>query len=209
MSLLSPNLKAFMSITKEGTVHGAASSLGITQTGVTQRIRSLEKEIGTTLFIRSRKGMGLTPEGEALLRYCRNVLELESQNLNTIFRLGEDSAVDISLAGPTSIINARILNQCMALYTQWPNLYLSYIVDDSPDVINLLRSGNTDLAIVKPEQVTKEMDSKLLKPEKYVLVATAQWKGRKLIDVLSNERIIDFNENDLTTINYLKKFELI
>ena len=63
MSLLSQNLQAFAAIVKQGTVMGAAKELRLTQTGVTQRIRSLEQQLATTLFIRSRKGMKLTSEG--------------------------------------------------------------------------------------------------------------------------------------------------
>ena len=66
MSLLSANLQAFVSVARQGTVHGAAAELYLTQTGITQRIRAIEKELKTTLFLRSRKGMTLTQEGEAL-----------------------------------------------------------------------------------------------------------------------------------------------
>ncbi|MBK7961746.1 MAG: LysR family transcriptional regulator [Bdellovibrionales bacterium] len=56
MSLLSANLKAFIAIVRQGTVHGAAQDLHLTQAGVTQRIRAIAKELGTTLFLRSRRG---------------------------------------------------------------------------------------------------------------------------------------------------------
>ncbi|HTL13188.1 MAG TPA: LysR family transcriptional regulator, partial [Bdellovibrionota bacterium] len=68
MSLLSPQLQAFSAIVRTGTVHGAARQLGLTQTGVTQRIRALENTLSATLFVRSRKGMSPTSEGEALWR---------------------------------------------------------------------------------------------------------------------------------------------
>jgi LysR family transcriptional regulator (chromosome initiation inhibitor) len=77
MRLLDPRLKAFLKISQIGTVFGSADSLGLTQTAVTQRIRSLENELGITLFTRSRKGMRLTLEGQALLQYCKGAEELE------------------------------------------------------------------------------------------------------------------------------------
>ena len=60
MSLLSPPLEAFVAIVRSKTVISAAKDLGLTQTGVTQRIRVLETQLRTTLFIRSRSGMRLT-----------------------------------------------------------------------------------------------------------------------------------------------------
>lgn len=197
-----------MSIVRQGTVHGAASELHLTQTGVTQRIRAIEKELGTTLFLRSRKGMQLTQEGEALLRYCRGAEDLEGQTLSQILGAAKDRPIYATVAGPTSIMTARIADQCADLYSTWPQLYLNLVITDSVDRLNRVRSGQTSLAIVPPEQVPNEMDSKRLKPDKYVLVGSPNWKGRRLSDLLENERVIDFDEDDPTTLNYLKKFDL-
>jgi len=209
MSLLSQNLQAFVAIVQQTTVHGAAKQLSLTQTGVTQRIRSLENELGTTLFLRSRKGMQLTQEGQALLRYCKGAEDLEGQALSQMRGAGHEQAIYISIIGPTSVMTSRIVDLCTDLYADWPNLYLNFIISDTEDRLNLVRSGKAALAIVPPEQVPNEMDSKELKPEKYILVASPKWKGRKLLDILENERVIDFDESDQTSINYLKKFNLL
>lgn len=209
MSLLSQNLQAFMAIVQQSTVHGAAKQLNLTQTGVTQRIRSLEKELGTTLFLRSRRGMMLTQEGEALLRYCKGASDLEGQTLSQIAQAGYEKPVYVSVVGPASVMTARVVDSCINLYSNWPHLYLNITISDAEDRISWIRSGKADLAIVPPEQVPNEMDSKILEPEKYLLVASPRWKGRKLIEILENERIIDFDESDQTTIHYLKKFKLL
>ncbi len=198
-----------MAVVQQATVHGAAKQLHLTQTGVTQRIRALEGELGTTLFLRSRKGMQLTPEGQALLRYCRGAEDLEGQALSQITGAGRGKSVYVSVVGPTSVMSSRIVDLCSGLYSDWPNLYLNFNISDIEDRLSLVRSGKATLAIVAPEQVPNEMDSKVLKPEKYILVGTCKWKGRKLVDILENERLIDFDESDQTSINYLKKFSLL
>jgi DNA-binding transcriptional LysR family regulator len=209
MSLLSANLKAFIAIVRQGTVHGAAQDLHLTQTGVTQRIRAIEKELGTTLFLRSRKGMKLTQEGEALLRYCKGAEDLEGETLSQILGAATDRAIYITAVGPTSVMTARIADQCADLYSLWPHLYLNFVISDSIDRLNMIRSGQASLAIIQPEQVPNEMDSKRLKPDRYLLVGSPKWKGRRLSDLLENERVIDFDESDQTTLNYLKKFDLV
>src|SRR4051812_25265264 len=97
MSLLSPQLEAFLAITKYKTVHGAARELGITQTGVTQRIRALEFQLSTTLFIRSRKGMAPTTEGQALLRYCQAARDLEGEALAKIQHAATKTEVRVAV----------------------------------------------------------------------------------------------------------------
>ena len=209
MSLLSQNLQAFIAIIKNSTVHGAAFELKLTQTAVTQRIRALERELSTTLFLRSRKGMKLTQEGEALLRYCRGALDLEGEAMSMIAGSGIDKPVFIDISGPTSVMTARTVDHCADLYSAWPQLQLNFIITDREDRIQAVRSGKATFAIVSPEIVPNEMDSKMLRPDKYVLVASKSWKGRRLQDILSKERLIDFYASDMTSINYLKKFNLL
>ena len=209
MSLLATNLQTFMAIVSRGTVHGAAADVHLTQTGVTQRIRSLENELGATLFLRSRQGMKLTPEGEALLRYCRSAIELEGVTLSHLQKAGSESPISLTIAGPTSAMASRVAAACEKIYKDWPKLQLNLVVTDHQNRLNLVRTGDASLAIVSPEQVPFEMESKRLKPDKYCLVASAAWKGRSLGDVLANERVIDFDEQDPTTLNYLRKFKLL
>lgn len=209
MSLLSPTLEAFQSIAKYGTVHAAAKELHLTQTGVTQRVRALEKTLGTTLFTRSRKGMKLTHEGEALLRYCQGAVELEGQILSQIHPKGIETPVSVMLVGPTSVLSSRVIDACASLYAKFPHLHLNFRFDDTPERIQMLKSGEASLAIVPPEHVQNEMESKRLKPDKYLLVGSPKWKGRKLLDILESERIIDFGAKDFTTCMYLRKFNLL
>jgi LysR family transcriptional regulator, chromosome initiation inhibitor len=209
MSLLDPRLEAFFRVAQNGTVHGAAKELNLSQTGVTQRLRSLERQLKTTLFIRSRMGMKMSHEGQALFRYCQNALELEGSVFNEVSGSRSHTTVRITVAGPTSIVSSRIIPSCTSLYKEFPNLALSYQLDDRENRIELLKKGLVQLAIVSPQEVALEMDSKRLKPDKYVLVASPNWKGRKVHEVVKNERIVDFYESDETTTNYLKKFDLI
>ena len=208
MNLLSANLQAFQAVAQVGTVHGAARQLHLTQTGVTQRIRAIERQLGTTLFLRSRQGMRLTTEGEALLRYCRGAEELESQILGQLIDGGRSDPVHVTVVGPTSVLTARTVPACMQLYREWPQLYLHFIVSDIAQRLDLVRSGIAALAIVPPQLVPNEMDSKVLKKDRYLLVACPQWTGRHLSELLEKERIIDFAADDPTTTNYLRQFGL-
>jgi len=208
MSLLSPNLQAFVSIVHHQTVHGAAGELGITQTGVTQRIRALESELSTTLFIRSRRGMKLTTEGQALFRYCQAAKDLEGPALAQIIGGAKTTEVRTILCGPTSIMSSRVVPQCAPLTKTFKNLIFTFQLNDLDSRIEDLRSGAVHLAIVSPSQVAREMDSKMLKPEKYLMVGSPKWKGRRFQDIIKTELLIDFDPTDTTSMQYLKNFDL-
>lgn len=209
MILLDPQLLAFEAIVSKGTVHAAAESLFLTQTAVTQRLRLLEQKMQTTLFIRSRRGMLLTPEGEQLHRYCQRVTEMGSEVLANIQGTGVLSNLRMKIAGPSSIMRSRVITQCQPILKKFPKLHMSFLLDDTFDISQQLKSGAIDFALVRPEQVTQEMENKPLSPEHYLLVCSTNWKHRKLSDIIRNEKIIDFDQNDQMTFSYLNKYRLL
>lgn len=208
MSLLSPQLQAFLAIVKHKTVHAAASSIHLTQTAVTQRIRTLESRIGTTLFIRTRKGMVLSQDGEVLLRYCHAVKDIEGEALAQIKGAGITTDIQMSITGPTSIMRSRIIPLCIPVIKKFPHLIINFDINDSETRVKTLRSGDAQFAVITPEDVTPEMMSKKLKPERYVLVCSTAWKKRKTREIIQTERIIDYDPLDVMTFNYLKHFHL-
>ncbi len=208
MSLLSPTLEAFWAVVRKGTVQDASKILGLTQTGVTQRIRSLEKQLKTTLFIRSRKGMKLTAEGEALLQYVKSSLDIEGMALSKIQRAANDSIIEVSISGPSSILRSRVIPNLTSVLKDFPKLRFRFDLSDSEDNADKLKSGNCDFALLQHHQVTREMDSKVIKPEKYCLFGPHSWKRRDLADILATEAIIDFDASDPMTFLFLEKYKL-
>lgn len=62
------NLQAFIAVANALSIHQAAEQLNVTPSAVSHQIASLESWMGKKLFIRSGKGVQLTPTGEKYLR---------------------------------------------------------------------------------------------------------------------------------------------
>lgn len=208
-TLLDPQLQVFVAVAQQKSMHAAAKIVHLTQTAVTQRIRSLETRLKTTLFIRSRHGVLLTSEGEALLRYCLASQDLEGETLANIHGAGMEKTVRVCITGPTSIMISRIIPNCSRLMDKFPNLLITFHINDSSQRITTLQNGSSHFVIIEPKYVFKEMTVKSIKSEQYVLVAAERWKDRVLKEILQSERIIDFDEADPTTFNYLKYYNLL
>lgn len=207
LALLNPQLEAFMAVVKHKTVHAASRAIHISQTAMTQRILGLEKKINTTLFVRTRQGMKLTAEGEKLLRYCHTVADYSSETLSAMHEAGKTSIQRVQISGPSSIMISRVIPRSMNIMRQFSHLYISYDVNNV-DAAASLRSGLSQFAILDPAQVSQDMESKTLNPQKYQLVCSHKWSQRKLQDILKSERIIDFDESDQMSIDYLKEYNL-
>ena len=62
-----------ITISETGSFNSAAEKLYLAQPSLTSAVRDLEKEIGITVFNRTRRGVTLTAEGAAFLPYARQV----------------------------------------------------------------------------------------------------------------------------------------
>lgn len=208
MSLLPAPAQAFLAIVRCGTVHGAAREIGITQTGVTQRVRSLERDLGVTLFTRSRKGMRLTAEGEVFNRYCQRVHDMEGE-LDASLRVGSaEGSVRLVITGPSTVMRSRVIPQAMRVLSRYPNTALTFVLDDDQNGLKALKTGQAQLAVLPRSEVVAELDSKLLRPQRYVLVVCPAWRRRKVEAVVAQERIVDFNERDDATLSLLARIGL-
>ena len=208
MSLLGPQLDSFLAIVKHKTVHSAADTLFVTQTAVTQRIRALESKLKTSLFIRTRRGMLLSEEGEALLRYCQSAKELEGETLAQIHGAGTELPIHLNISGPSSIMRSRVIPQCISVLHEYPNLFIDFDIDDIEKREQKLRQGSSQLVILMAEAIMPEMSHKKLLPEEYILVCTPEWQKRPLQNIIKKEPIIDFNPSDKSTFHYLEHFNL-
>ncbi|MBK7769833.1 MAG: LysR family transcriptional regulator [bacterium] len=198
-----------MAIIRHGTVHGAAREIGLSQTGVTQRIRVLERELGCTLFVRSRRGMRPTAEGEALVRYAQRAGDLEGELLALVRRADPAAGVRVTITGPSSLMRSRVIPGMTAVLARHPGVALNFELDDHDAGLAALKTGQAQLAVLPRDDVVVELDAKPLRPSRQVLVGTGAWRGRKLREVVAAERIIDYNEGDDATLAFLARARLV
>lgn len=67
-------LRYFVTLVREGHFARAAEQCGITQPTLSAALSAFEVEVGKQLVMRDRRYVGLTPEGEAILPWVRQVL---------------------------------------------------------------------------------------------------------------------------------------
>ena len=79
-------LKTFKAIVDEGGIKGAADKLHTVQSNITNRIKKLERELGTKLFNLVGRKLQLTPSGQQLCEYADKILQLEYQATSAILR---------------------------------------------------------------------------------------------------------------------------
>ena len=69
------HLKYVVSIAEHGSINQAAEELHVAQPNLSRVVRELEAELGLQFFLRSSRGMMLTPDGELFVQQARKILE--------------------------------------------------------------------------------------------------------------------------------------
>ncbi len=201
MGLSTTQLEAFLAVSQTLNFTLAAEKLHVTQSALSQRIINLESELGTTLLIRDRSGIRLTEVGSSLVRYCQVKNSFEDEFISSIRSQDKtELSGTIRIGGFSSVTNSVILPALSSLLKQHSNLKLQLVSKELSDLFSLLKRGEIDYLVSDDQINREEFERILLGVEKNVLVTSKS--------AADTERFLDHDENDQTTLQYLKKFKL-
>lgn len=95
------HLKYAVETAKAGSLSKAAEALYMNQPNLSRAIKDLETSLGITIFDRSSKGIGVTPEGEEFLGYARKILR-QIDEVEAIYKSGVVARQRFSISVPRS-----------------------------------------------------------------------------------------------------------
>lgn len=93
-------IRAFETAARLGSFTAAAAETGVTQSAISQRIGHLETRLGTRLFLRQARQIGLTPEGEAWLPHVQSALTSLRDSSEALFGVARNR---LTLSASSSI----------------------------------------------------------------------------------------------------------
>ena len=109
--MLRTYLKIFLTVCEEGSFSKAADRLYLTPSAVLQQVRKLEDNLGASLFLRTSKGVVLTPAAEHLKSRGRVLIQLNEEIHHEISMI---ATVENQICVGTSI-----MEKCRLLYDLW------------------------------------------------------------------------------------------
>lgn len=187
----------FVAVAEERHFTRAAKRLQVAQSGLSASIRSLERELGAALFLRSTRSVELTPAGQALLVEARRVLSATDAARDSV------AAVRGLLRGSLSIgslqcLHALHLPAVLAGFAAvYPGLEIRLRQGGSNELTEQVRTGRLDVAFVsRPSRCPDGLVVAPLAAEPLVLACGPEHPlaGRTRVEPaeLDAERFIDF-----------------
>lgn len=139
--------KIFVTVGNHESFSNAAKELYLTQPAVSQAIIQLEGELETRLFNRTPKGATLTREGKLLFEYANSALNLLETGKEKILELNNLTAGELEIGVSDTIAKFFLLPYLETFHNSYPNIKLKITNGTTLKMIELLKSGEIDIAI--------------------------------------------------------------
>ena len=140
--------RIFEAVARHRSFTRAAEALVNSQPNLTRAVHNLEAELGCRLFLRSSRGVELTPEGEALYAHVTAAMEQLRAGEAELQRQRELRSGMVSIACSETALHAVLLQVLSRFHRENPAIRLRVSNQSAPEAIDALRSGLAELAVV-------------------------------------------------------------
>ena len=141
-------LRYFVAIVDHGSLSRAARVLHIAQPALTQQIRQLEEELGTQLLHRSAQGVLATDAGKTFYEHAQAILKQVGDAKSAVAQSTLKPTGTVALGIPQSVSGALALPLLVAVRATYPEISLQLTEELSGNLIEQLRSGRINLAVL-------------------------------------------------------------
>ena len=140
--------RIFYEVANSGNITKASQKLKISQPALSKSIRSLETQLGGDLFVRTQKGVILTEEGKSFYNHIKNAIENITNAENEFTNLINLNTGSIRIGVSTTITEKYLLPYLKQFHELYPNITIHMYTDISNELLDKLKNGLIDLAIV-------------------------------------------------------------
>lgn len=141
-------LEYFVAVAEEANFTRAAERVHISQSGVSAQIKALEHDLGATLIDRSGRTATLTVAGTAALGPARDVLAAVTAVQRTVDEVNGLVRGSLVVGMVTACTVTALFEALAAFHLAHPGVEITLVEDGSDRLIERVRTGAADLALV-------------------------------------------------------------
>jgi len=178
-------LKVFCTVAETKSFSKTSEIIHLTQPAVSLQIQALEEKYETKLFDRSSSTVTLTPAGETLYKYAKEILTLYTSAERAIGKQTGLVKGSLSIGAGSNIGNfilPTLITEFMRIH---PKIKIYLLVNNSKRVIELLNAGNIDLGLVEGDVSRQKMIVKKLLSDELLLIVSPEhlWAKKKEVSI--------------------------
>lgn len=138
--------KVFYNVSKSLSFSEAAEALFISQSAVSQSIKTLEKRLNQRLFVRSTKRVSLTKEGELLLKHIEPAINLITRGENQLCA-DPKSGIQLRIGSTDTICRYYLVPHLNNFHREYPSIHIKVSNGTSIQCAKMLERNEVDVII--------------------------------------------------------------
>jgi DNA-binding transcriptional LysR family regulator len=141
-------LEYLIAVAEEANFTRAAERVHISQSGVSAQIRQLEHDLGATLIDRSSRTARLTDAGTAAITHARTALAAAAALRQAVAEVNGLIRGQLAVGMVTACTVTGLFDALAEFHRAHPGVAITLAEDDSASLIERVRSGTADLALI-------------------------------------------------------------
>jgi len=171
--------RIFYHVGKYHSFTRAAKILGNSQPNITRSMNNLEAELGCRLFLRSPRGVTLTPEGEKLYAHIQVAYEHIRAGETEIASEKDLLSGYLSIGVSEIALHSILLSVLRRFQCAYPGVHIQITNHSTSQAINALKNGAVELAVVTtPTGIDKPLQQIKLLPFQDILITSRDYIGQ-------------------------------
>jgi DNA-binding transcriptional LysR family regulator len=192
-------LKVFCDLVESGSFSKSAVRNFITQSAVSQQIRSLETRFDTLLLVRRGRSVQLTEAGSLLYESAREILEKMTQLESRLQSVGQETGGTVRIATIYSVGLYEMANVTKAFLKKYPKVNLHVEYSRVNRVYEECLNGHADLGIVTFPKPKKGLQIIPLASDRLILICSPRHafakKKQISLDHLTDQNFVAFERD--------------
>jgi len=147
---LAPLLSAFDAAAEDGHFTRAAQRLGVPQSSLSRRIKTMEHLLGVALFQPVGRGVALTPQGRDLYERTRGLVRALDDAVQRVRADADPDSGLVRFGFPLTLGPVSIPSLLAQFHTRAPRIRLHLVQAHGEALAEQVRDGRLDLAVMIP-----------------------------------------------------------
>lgn len=186
MSMEDHKLKVFCTVAETKSFSKTSEIIHLTQPAVSLQIQALEEVYETKLFDRSSGTINLTPSGEILYKYAKEILALYAKAEKDIGKITGLIKGSIKIGTGTTVGNYILPSVIVDFKKTHPKIKIHVVIGNTKRILELLNSGVIDFGILGDVKPSGKLVMEPLVTDELFIIAPPfhPWAKKKVVSIV-------------------------
>jgi len=205
------DLTIFCAVVDMGGISPAAHALNRVPSNITSRVKKLEAELNTDLFIREKNRLRPSPTGEQFFAHAKEILAMAESAILQINNTAPSGR--LRLGSIEAVAASRLSNVLMEFHQTYAEVKLEVTTSPTGTLIEQVIDGQLDLALVSDPPQDQRLQMTPIFSETLVLVSSLRDEDiNSPLDLGNNPTLLGFSAQCVyrtRLVNWVKQADLL